>query len=500
MLQILLRMFEFFQSKTKRLQNKIDKYISIEREQDVIKSSIDELAEAFQDRKVARDSIMKSQSDDEIKKSVESRYDRFITSHLKEIGNLRRRRDDVEKSLNNLIKGDEEFVGLVEKEKENRKFRSILSRYRDEEIELSVCDTLLKAVTKNKVKYSDNLVFNEKGQLLLLKRSEVIDFMPGHFALPGGHVDPGEDFETAAKRELFEESGIKSENLLEVGCFENNDVHIVYYRTDVVDIEPVLEEEEAWSYVWVDPTKLDECTPMMDNMRDNIVKILYPEKYKIITIKKSFESGEISESVKDELIGVVFEKAKLHKYIKKELKDGEWVYTYRDTKVRTKLEKVLQRVGAKIVKLKYEHGYGFDENGNELFNHTDFNKRFVDLSAFKGKLKNSICIHNHPCNNELSINDIDICLSSQMKETRSISLDSQYGEGTYVMKNDLKEPFNMKDYVEELKKSYGDWYDNKQETHKNGWIDVFKLSSFFEEIKDSVHFSFEKDNGEVIKL
>jgi hypothetical protein len=329
-------MFEFFQSKTKRLQNKIDKYISIEREQDVIKSSIDELAEAFQERKVARDSIMKSQSDDEIKKSVESRYDRFITSHLKEIGDLRRRRDDVEKSLNSLIKGDEEFVGLVETEKFHRQYRAVLTHYRNDEMSLEDCDALLKAVQ--------------------------------------------------------------------------------------------------------------------------------------------------------------------HKYIRKELKNGEWVYTYRDTKVRTKLEKALKKVGSEIVKLKYEQGYCFDENGNEIFNHTDHEEKMIDISRFQDKLKNNIFTHNHPNNNELSIYDMDVCLSSQMKETRSTSLDSQYGKGTYVMKNDLKEPFNMKDHTEELNKSYDDGYDNKQETHKNKWIDVLRLSSFFEEIKDSVHFSFEKDNGEVIKL
>jgi ADP-ribose pyrophosphatase YjhB (NUDIX family) len=517
-------MFEFFQSKTKRLQNKIDKYISIEREQDAIKSSIDELAETFQERKIARDSIIKSQSDDEIKLSVESRYDSFITSHLKEIGDLRRHRDDAEKSLNNLIKGDEEFVGLVETEKFHRQYRTVLTHYRNDEISLEDCDTLLKAVQHkylrkelkngewnyiydddkeetlsekfqriydekhkkeikhkinhkselktildnaqisnvvntshiygseywtingesfrvadhskhdeklykegvndfrsyddlyealskkfdlsdkneqeqeykkeakehvikredglfkvldgslfgnienavgymwehktelakikksfeselfkaNKIKYSDNLVFNEKGQLLLLKRSEVIDFMPGHFALPGGHVDPGEDFETAAKRELFEESGIKSENTLEVGEFENDDVHIKYYRTDVVDVEPVLEEREAWSYEWVDPTKLDECNPMMDNMRDNIIKILYPEKHKIITIKKSFESGEISESVKDELLKSVIEKAKsgIYKITSENKKLGRVGQKYGDSKKEDKYKNI----------------------------------------------------------------------------------------------------------------------------------------------------------------
>ena len=120
----------------------------------------------------------------------------------------------------------------------------ILSKYRSNDIDLDACDALIKAVSKKKVDYADNLVFNEKGQLLLLKRSELAEFKPGHYTIPGGHVDSGEDFETAAKRELLEESGIKSDNITEVGKYENEDVCIHYFRSDVVNVEPVLQEEE----------------------------------------------------------------------------------------------------------------------------------------------------------------------------------------------------------------------------------------------------------------
>ena len=37
--------------------------------------------------------------------------------------------------------------------------------------------------------------------------------------VPAGKIDPGEDKKTTAERELFEESGIKCENLEEVGSF-----------------------------------------------------------------------------------------------------------------------------------------------------------------------------------------------------------------------------------------------------------------------------------------
>lgn len=54
------------------------------------------------------------------------------------------------------------------------------------------------------------LVFNQKGQLFLQKRSMEKDCWPGAWdSSASGHVDSGEDYDTCAVRELREEIGLE---------------------------------------------------------------------------------------------------------------------------------------------------------------------------------------------------------------------------------------------------------------------------------------------------
>lgn len=53
------------------------------------------------------------------------------------------------------------------------------------------------------------LVFNSRGELLLQKRSMTKDVQPGKWDTSvGGHLDPGEDYLQAARREMAEELGV----------------------------------------------------------------------------------------------------------------------------------------------------------------------------------------------------------------------------------------------------------------------------------------------------
>uniref|UniRef100_A0A7C4AJ21 NUDIX domain-containing protein n=1 Tax=Thermodesulfovibrio aggregans TaxID=86166 RepID=A0A7C4AJ21_9BACT len=58
------------------------------------------------------------------------------------------------------------------------------------------------------------LVFNSKGELLLQKRSHIKKIAPQKWDTSvGGHVMPGEDILTAAKREMLEELGVVTNSL-----------------------------------------------------------------------------------------------------------------------------------------------------------------------------------------------------------------------------------------------------------------------------------------------
>ena len=58
------------------------------------------------------------------------------------------------------------------------------------------------------------LVVNSRGEILLQKRSPHKDIQPGKWDTSvGGHLDPGEGYEEAARRELREELGIADAEL-----------------------------------------------------------------------------------------------------------------------------------------------------------------------------------------------------------------------------------------------------------------------------------------------
>ncbi len=109
-------------------------------------------------------------------------------------------------------------------------------------------------------------VFNDKGEVLLTKRSPEKRSYPNMWALTGGAVLAGEDSLTAVQRELFEETGIRAElerfelvdTYLRRDCF----CDIYFLRKDVPLEELVMQPGETCGARWV-------CKEELERMRRN---------------------------------------------------------------------------------------------------------------------------------------------------------------------------------------------------------------------------------------
>jgi len=129
----------------------------------------------------------------------------------------------------------------------------------------NVIDTVPKHEIREKVlthRGVDILLMNSKGEIFVHQRALVKKTYPGYWAIfLGGYVDHGEDYETAALRELEEESGIKADKLDFVTDFR--------YKTDkddwfgklykFISDNPVrLQEEELEQGIFITLEELDQ--------------------------------------------------------------------------------------------------------------------------------------------------------------------------------------------------------------------------------------------------
>lgn len=73
------------------------------------------------------------------------------------------------------------------------------------------------------------IVEDEKGRILLQKRSD-----NHYWGYAGGSIELDENVEDAAKRELFEETGLTADRLELFGIFSGKDMHYIYPNGDEV--------------------------------------------------------------------------------------------------------------------------------------------------------------------------------------------------------------------------------------------------------------------------
>ena len=279
-------------------KEKIDEYKGLLKKEREIKQEVDSLAENYSLQKSQYDSLRGSDNVEAAMKA-ESCFSEFLKQQSKDLMSVYNRRNSIQKSIERL-ENDEDFAEMA---KDIRHLFECRELWKQGLIKKSVYFDLFKA-KQGKVQFADVLVFRGD-KLLILNRVGEKGAVSNDWCSPGGHVDPGETFLQAAKRELFEETGIDmSESLLiPVGKYipKRKGIEIHYFMCHIDDQTPVnilVDAEEETGSEWINPyTELDLYNFIFD-MKDNIKRILgieVPDEFQLVM--KSFKDGKISKEV-----------------------------------------------------------------------------------------------------------------------------------------------------------------------------------------------------------
>ena len=119
------------------------------------------------------------------------------------------------------------------------------------------------------------VVHDGMGKILVQRRTEIKDFMPGKLdATAGGVVQSGEDMPESARREAEEELGIAAVPFAEHGKFYFEDQHCRVWGGlfSCVSHGPfAMQESEVDEIIWMTP---DEITARCDEFTDDSLKAL----------------------------------------------------------------------------------------------------------------------------------------------------------------------------------------------------------------------------------
>ena len=136
------------------------------------------------------------------------------------------------------------------------------------------------------------IVVNSKKQLLILKRDKELIFV-GKWDFPGGKVDVGEDFKSALKREIKEETGLKLKNIvltLSSSKFQSKlDNVTTIYRNIILCVAEgkVTLSPEHSEFKWIQSDKLSEYDFPEDGDLQKVL-LLLPNLLKTIDLNANY--------------------------------------------------------------------------------------------------------------------------------------------------------------------------------------------------------------------
>jgi 8-oxo-dGTP pyrophosphatase MutT (NUDIX family) len=117
---------------------------------------------------------------------------------------------------------------------------------------------------KNNNFTSAHVVIIKDGNVLILRRSSTDTWMPGHYGLPGGKLEPQENPKQAAARECKEETSlnVSPTDLVFLSQVSNQKEHAFFYTTKYTG-EPKLDFEHD-DFAWVNPKDLSKYKVISD--------------------------------------------------------------------------------------------------------------------------------------------------------------------------------------------------------------------------------------------
>lgn len=310
-----------------RPQDRMAEYNNLMNELERVENEGKDLARQFSIQKSILSAVNDNRVPTENVASVMERHTEFMKSHTQRVSACVNRRNEILKGIQKLIEMDEEVGKAYTK---TSRMQRADRMYKEGMLSKSQYFDVLKAITGEPTKYADVIAMRSDGKFLILHRVDD-EFCPtGKVCIPGGHVDPGEDFETAALRELKEETNLDpmaSRGVTYLGEYKNKDAHIKYYQVWVDAAQPVTVDctEHCFSE-WIELgdvplrnfifdqgeniismmthiTRLDDIKPIQKALKEGKIT---PEGFKAVCreiVKKALSTVEAAPLMPESLDG-----------------------------------------------------------------------------------------------------------------------------------------------------------------------------------------------------